>query len=113
MSEIIASTNEYKTRVKSEDGLFYVETVFNDKEQLKQNDRIRASGMLEKAQLGLHEKEDIRGVLSIPSVILWNYFKRNNPITYALLQSPDEEQRISAMQKIYEIHPEWFVYDRF
>lgn len=112
MSEIITNTNEKRVRAKSEDGKFYVETIFMDDKALDQNSRIRNSGMLDKGKLGLHDNEDIRAVISCPTVEQWNLFKKNNPITYSLIKSPEEHMRMKGIAALSKLEPAWVVYTR-
>jgi len=117
LSEIIERTNERTVKAKSEDGKFYVETLFHDDEALRQNDRIRSSGMLDKGKLGLHENEDYRAVISIPDVLQWNIFKKKHNDTYKLLTIKgttlaDEALRAKGITQLDILHPGWVIYKR-
>lgn len=112
MSDIIEHNKARKVQAKSEDGKFYVKTTFHDDAALRQNERIRSSGMLEKGRLGLHDNEDIRATISCPSVTQWNIFKKKFREVYKMLNSRDESERMSAVKRIQIIHPDWIVQER-
>lgn len=112
MSDIIEHTSVRKIQAKSEDGKFYVKTTFFDDNSLEQNNKIRLSGMLEKAKLNLHENEDIRAAISCPSVQQWNIFKKKHADTYRLLNSREEVQRMKGVSELQLLHPDWIVYNR-
>ena len=100
------------TQGRSENGLFHVHTRYFDDVALQRNRDIAASGMLERSKLGLHDNEDMRGVISCPSVEQWNQFKKKNPDVYALLTSKQEHDRVRAVQLIDILHPDWVIYSR-
>ena len=95
-----------------EDSKLYCHTVFHDDSALNQNERIRNSGMLEKAQLGLHDDEDVRMVISCPSTLQWAVFKRKHGETYRLIKSADEGERIQGARQLQLLHPDWVVQSR-
>lgn len=117
MSELIENNARQTSKAKSEDGKFYVHTIFHDDEALNQNDRIRSSGMLEKGTLGLHENEDYRAVISCPDMIQWTIFKKKHLETYRLLtkkgtSQDDEVDRRKGITQLEILHPAWVIYKR-
>lgn len=104
--------SNYDTIVKVEDGKLHAKTTFYDDESLNQNDRIRNSGMLDKAKLGVHQDEDVRMAISCPSVVQWNTFKKKNSATYKLLMSCNETERMRGAKQVQILHPDWVVYER-
>ena len=113
MSELIDTQPGIVTRGKTEDGKFYTETTFFDDESLAQNRRIADSGMLDGGKLGLHDDEDIRFVLSCPSVEQWNLFKKKYPDIYKALMSRDEKARMVGARRLSLLKPAWVIYSRF
>jgi len=69
--------------------------------------------MLDKLTLGLHDGEDARAVLSIPSNLEWSLFKGKHPDIYNDLKSPHENDRLNALKRIQILEPEWIVMERF
>ncbi len=112
MSEIISHDHKHKTIAKSEDGVFYVHTTFNDDAALEQNERIRRSGMLDNGKLGLHDDEDIRFVISVPSNLQWEMFKRKHLETYKLIVSRIEAERMKGCKQLQILEPAWVVMER-
>jgi hypothetical protein len=112
MSDVICYGSNSKTIGKSEDGKFYVQTTFYDDAALHRNNDIRLSGMLNKGKLGLHDNEDIRGVISCPSVEQWNIFKKKHKPTMDLLNSKDESTRMKGFKQVEILEPNWVVYSR-
>ena len=112
MSEVVEHNKQYKTRVKTEDGKLYAHTIFNDDQSLEQNNKIRLSGMLDRAKLNLHDNEDIRAAISCPSVFQWSIFKKKHFDTYKMLTSKEEVQRIKGIRQLEILHPDWVIYSR-
>ena len=102
----------YRQTVKKEGDLHVFKTQYFDKESLAINDRIRKSGMLNKAELGLHDDADIRMAISFPSVVLFSAFKKKHPDIYEMLHSKDEAVRMRGAKQLQLVHPEYCVYDR-
>lgn len=96
-------------RARSEDGKFYVHTTFYDDKSLDRNAQLRNNRAIEKMKLSLHEGEDVRGIVSCPSVEQWNLFKKQYPSTYALLKSSHEFERIRGLKEVSLIYPAWIV----
>jgi len=112
VSEIIEHNSQYRTRVKTEDGKLYAHTIFNDDKSLEQNNKIRLSGMLDRAKLNLHDNEDVRGAISCPSSLQWSIFKKKHLDTYKLIMSKDESDRMKGMAQIEILEPSWVIYSR-
>ncbi len=112
MSEIVDASSQHKTLVKTEDGKLYAQTTYYDDVALEQNNKIRLSGMLEKGKLGLHDDEDIRYVISVPSSMQWQLFKTKYPETYKLITSKTESERMSGCKQLQILHPAWVVMER-
>ena len=110
MSEQIG--NNAVNRTVIENGKIYSHTVFHDDNALNQNARIRSSGMLDKAKLGLHENEDIRIVFSIPSSLQYTIFQKKHPETFKLLMSKVEHERMKGAKQMQILHPGWVVMER-
>lgn len=111
-----AGTNSI-TRARSEGGLFYVETQFKDSDSLQRNRDIAASGMLEKAKLGLHDDEDMRMVISCPCTMQWSIFKRKHNDVYKMLttrghRTEDDALRMKGAKQLQILHPDWVVMER-
>lgn len=92
-----------------EDGTFNLQTTYYDDKSLNQNSRIRNSGVLNNSKLDLHEGEDVRGVISCPSIEQWNLFKKVNPTTYKLIHSTLEHERVKGLKEVSLLHPAWIV----
>jgi len=90
----------------------HVKTVFNDDKSLDTNENIRRSGMLDKAKLGLHENEDVRMVISIPSTLQYALWKKKFPDMYEMIKSLDESVRMKGIFQLKLIHPDWVVFER-
>lgn len=106
-----------KVRTKTEEGKLFVHTTFYDDKDLEQNNRIRLSGMLDKAKLGLHENEDMRAVISCPSNLQWSLFRKKHNDTYKLLTTrgtllQDEADRVKGVKQLEILHPDWVIYTR-
>jgi hypothetical protein len=69
--------------------------------------------MLDKMKLGLHDGEDCRAVLSIPSNLEWSLFKDKHPDIYNDLKAPQEADRMNALRRIQILEPEWVLMERF
>lgn len=95
-----------------EDGKYYVHHRFHDDASLARNQQLRNSRHIEKARLGLHDNEDIRGWLSVPTLKQWNLFCKAHPDIYSKLKSRLEHERMTAMSFIKRMHPEWVVQSR-
>ena len=96
-----------------EGGKFYARTIFYDDAALDKNNKIRNSGMLDKAKLGLHENEDMRMVISCPSTLQWSMFKTKHAETYKLLTSKNSESdRIKGAKQLEILYPAWVCYNR-
>ncbi len=95
-----------------QDDKFYIETHFNDKKQLDENQNIRISNLIDKAKLDIHEGEDLRGWIRCPDVLQWSMFKKQYPNVYGMLTANTEEMRIKGMHEMKRLFPEWIVYDR-
>ncbi len=76
------------------------------------NHKIRQSGMLDKGKLGLHDGEDLRYVLSIPSTLQWQIFKKKNPDIYSLIKSSSEAERMRGCHLLHLLEPDWVVMSR-
>jgi hypothetical protein len=111
--EITSRDRHHTTTVVSQDNKLYVDTQFNNKASLDINKKIRNSRMLDKLKLGLHDNEDVRGTLSIPSNLEWQLFKRKHPDIYNDLKAPQEADRMSALRRIQMLEPEWVLMERF
>ena len=99
-------------RAVTEDGKLHFHTTYHDDSSLQRNDDIRKAGFLDKGKLGLHENEDIRLVVSCPSVGQWNLFKKRHGETYDLLMSKNEPMRMKGARQLQVLHPEWVVQSR-
>ena len=106
------AAENHVTNTKAEDGKLYIQTTYYDDEALARNDRIRNSGILDKAKLELHQNEDIRGVISCPSVDQWNQFNSQHPEVKELLDSPYEHERLKALDVISLHKPAWVLMQR-
>lgn len=95
-----------------EDGKLQCRTIFHDDKSLEQNNKIRLSGMMEKAKLGLHDNEDMRYVLSIPSTLQWQIFKKKNPDIYKLIKSSEEAERMRGCKLLHLLEPDWVIMHR-
>ena len=102
----------HSTQVKTEDGITYSNTVFNDDIALDRVKRLRDENVLDRAKFGMHDGADLRLVISCPSVVLWNYFKRDHAKTYELLNSKDETERMMGAREMRFLHPEWCIMSR-
>lgn len=102
----------HSTQVKTEDGITYAKTVFNDSMALDRVKRLRDGSVLDRAKFGMHDDADLRLVISCPSVVLWGYFKRDHAKTYELLNSKDETERMKGAREMQFIHPEWCIMSR-
>jgi len=111
-ADVVDVVGNSVTRARSEAGKFYVEQTFYDDMSLEQNQRIRNSKMLERAKLGLHDNEDIRGVISCPSTEQWMIFKKKHTETYKLLTSKLEAERMKGLRQVSLLKPAWVIYDR-
>jgi hypothetical protein len=112
MSDVIEHTRSTLTRVRTNGDQLLVHRTFFDDANLDQNSRIRNSGMLDKAKLGLHDNEDVRAVVSCPSVEQWNLFKRKHPEVYSRLMAKNEPERMKGARELSILHPDWVVYSR-
>lgn len=113
MSEIIEHNSQYKTRVKTEDGKLYAHTIFNDDKSLEQNNKIRLSGMLDRAKLSLHDNEDVRAAISCPSTLQWLIFKKKHFDTYKMIMDrTSEHTRMKGIKQLEILHPDWVIYSR-
>ena len=112
-SEVISFDKHHTTKLVTEDNTLYVDTKFHNKDSLEINKKIRNSQMLDKMKLGLHDGEDARAVLSVPSNLEWTIFKDKNPDIYNDLKSPHEADRMSALRRIQILEPEWVLMERF
>jgi len=106
------SAVRHNTKVITEDGVTYAKTVFNDDAALDKVRKLKHENVLDKARLGLHDNADMRMVISCPSVVLWNYFKRDHKKTYELLNSKDETERMKGAKQVQFLHPEWIIQQR-
>jgi len=96
-----------------QNGEYYAHTTFYDDDALEKNNKIRTSGMLDKGKLGLHDDEDIRFAISVPSVLQWNMFKKKHLETYKLLTSKNSEtDRMKGARQLQILEPAWVVFDR-
>jgi len=102
----------YHTQVKTEDGITYAKTVFQDDKALEKVARLRHENVLDKGKLGVHDDADLRMVFSCPSLVMWNFFKRDHPQTYKLMNSTSEDDRMKGSKQLQILHPEWCVYTR-
>ena len=100
------------TGTQVEDGKLHIKTTFYDDASLARNERIRSSKILEKAKLSLHHNEDIRAVISVPSVAQWNLFNKEHPELSGLLNSKQEYERLKAVDIISLAHPDWILMTR-
>ena len=105
-------SGDHLTQTAVEDGTFYTHTTHYNDAALARNQRIRNSGILEKAKLQLHDNEDVRGVISCPSVLEWNIFNNEHPELKGLLNSTHEHERLKAMDIVSLHHPDWVLYTR-
>lgn len=100
------------TNTVIEGGKLYFHTIFNDDAALHQNTRLRNSGHLDRKKLGLHEDEDVRMMISIPSVLQYTIFQKKHPNTITLLNSKIESERMRGAKQLQILHPEWVVMER-
>lgn len=108
MSKVVDFGHGFTQKLLSNnDGNYAVETQFHDDHFRKVSDRIRSSGMLNKMKLGLHDDEDVRFVISFPSTMAFSNFKRNHSVTYSLLKSTDEAERVKGGLQLQLLHPDW------
>jgi len=111
--EIISHDRHHTTKLVTEDNILHVHTNFHNQQSLEINKKIRNSQMLDKMKLGLHDNEDARAVLSIPSNLEWTIFKDAHPDIYNDLKSPQEADRMKALRRIQFLEPEWVLMERF
>jgi len=112
-NEVVSHDRHHTTQLITEDNKLYVDTKFHNANSLEINKRIRNSQMLDKMKLGLHDNEDARAVLSIPSNMEWQIFKRKHPDIYNDLKAPQEVDRMNALKRIQLLEPEWVLMERF
>ena len=112
MNDLIHIGTNSKSRVITQGDTLYVHSIYDDKQSLDQNSRIRNSGMMDNGQLSLHNDADIRMSISCPSVEQWTVFKRKHSGSYQLLMSSKEEERMRGAKQLQILHPEWVVYSR-
>tara|TARA_R110000796_G_scaffold101866_6_gene210638 strand:+ start:3269 stop:3613 length:345 start_codon:yes stop_codon:yes gene_type:complete len=111
--EVTSHDRHHTTRLVTEGSTLYVDTQFHNKASLEINKKIRNSQMLDKLKLGLHDNEDVRATLSIPSNMEWELFKKKHPDIYNDLKAPQETDRMSALRRIQLLEPEWVLMERF
>ena len=111
--EVISFDKHHTTKIVTEGDTLFVDTKFHNKHSLEVNKKIRNSQMLEKMKLGLHDGEDARAVLSIPSNLEWQLFKDKHPDIYNDLKAPQEQDRLNAIRRIQFLEPEWVLMERF
>ena len=99
-------------RALAEDGKLWIHTTYHDDAALERNKQIRSAKLMEKAKLSLHEDEDVRMVVSCPSVSQWNLFKKQHGETYDLVMSTLEHERMRGARQLQLLHPEWVVQSR-
>lgn len=104
--------SNHLTNVKTEDGKLYAHTIFFDDLALENNKNIRESGSLDKAEIGLHDKADLRIAFSIPSVFQHNLWANENPEDYKLLHSKIDSERMKGARRLALMHPEWVISQR-
>lgn len=102
----------FQTRVLTEDGITYAHTKFHDDAALEKVKRLRDEHVLAKATLGVHDDADMRMIISCPSIVQWNYFKRDYPEVYERISSTVEDTRMKGCRELEILHPEWVVYFR-
>lgn len=102
----------HATQLKTENGVTYAKTVFQDDAALSRIKALRDEKVLDKAQLALHDNADLRLVVSCPSLVMWNFFKRDHAATYKLLHSDNEHERMKGAKQVEFLHPEWCIYSR-
>jgi hypothetical protein len=113
MSDILSAENNAVTRVKTEDGKLYVHTKFYDDENLEQNKRLRNSGMFDgRLKSEMHHNEDVRMMISCPSVEQWLVFQKKHPDIYKDLKAGDEATRMKGARRLHLIKPEWVIFSR-
>jgi len=105
--KFLESGASHVTGTQVEDGKLYIQTTHYDDAALARNERIRNSGILEKAKLELHHNEDLRAAISCPSVAQWNQFNKEHPELEGLLNSKQEYERLKAVDTISLCHPDW------
>jgi len=112
LNNIIDVGGNSVTRGKSEDGKCYTQTTFYDDKALAQSRKLADTGLLDKAQLGLHDDADIRMMISVPSTEQWLLFQRSNPEVYKLLTSKLDAERMKGARKLSILEPAWVVQSR-
>lgn len=112
MAELLAAERTHRIEVERDGGKLRVMKIFNNKKALEQNKAIRNANMMNRGQLGLHDKADIRMGISVPSTYEWELFKRKHPDIYAGIKSSDESERMKACKRLQAIEPEWVVQER-
>ena len=100
------------SRLKTEDGTTYTHTKFYDDAALEKVKQLRKDEIMAKAKLGVHDDADMRMIISCPSVIQWNFFKRDYPEIEKRIHSKDEAERMKGCREIEILHPEWVVMHR-
>ena len=106
----IGSNSVCKTHLQ--DDKLYIHTHFQDDPALERTKQLRNSQAFDKAKLGLHENEDMRAMISCPSVEQWLIFKKKHHETYKLLSSKHEFERMKGVRQIRLLHPEWVIQTR-
>jgi hypothetical protein len=112
-AEVISFDRHHTTRAVEEGGTLFIDTQYHNQHSLNVNKKIRDSHMLDKMKLGLHDNEDVRATLSIPSNLEWTAFKNKHPDIYNDLKAPQEADRMNALRRIQILEPEWVLMERF
>ena len=112
MREVTGYSPHHVEVTEEEDGVLYVNKIFNNKKALEQNKAMRNMNIMRNGHLGLHDNADIRMGLSVPSNLEWELFKSKNPDIYQDLKSKHETDRMNACMRIAMLEPEWVVQTR-
>ena len=112
LSNVISVDGNAVTTGKSEDGRFYVTQKFYDEGSLRRNHELRKAGVLNRGKLGLHDNEDIRYAISVPSADQWQLWKAANPDIYKLIKSPLEHDRMRGCKQLHILKPDWVIMSR-
>ena len=104
--------SNHHTRLITQDDTLFVHTVFDDDAAIKRNTMLRDADLLTRAKLGIHDDADIRFILSVPSVMQWNLWKKAHPEDAKHLFGKDDVLRIRAAHRLSIEHPEWVIQSR-
>lgn len=86
---------------------------YDDHGVLKENERIRKSGLMQKnMRKGLMDNQPIEFWLRIPSANHLQQFMMHHPRVMEDLHSPDESTRMKGARNMALLEPEWVLFSR-